>query len=178
VKKDLIKKTYGVIALALLVLLLANGGFAAVCASQTPASTVSVTGTLSGVCANFAWTRSNAATYASMDFNNYIVTVTSNLGSDLSTGDFNTNSTSYKACPIDSGETVTINVMSYDGNKLGHYCSNDANTSVRIGTTTGSVQYLVYQIFTGIGGIILLLILSIIAIMILAKFNIGKAIKM
>ena len=174
----MIKKTYGVIALVLLVLLLANGGFAAVCAKQTPASTVSVTGTLSGVCANFAWTKSNAATYASMDFNNYIVTVTSNLGSDLSTGDFNTRSASYSACPIDSGETVTINVMSYDGNKLGHYCSNDANTSVRIGTTTGSVQFLVYQIFTGIGGIILLLIMAIIAIMILAKFNIGKAIKM
>ena len=174
----MIKKTYGVIALALLVLLLASSGYARVCSNHTPATTMSVTGTLSGVCANFAWARSNVATYVAADFNNYIVTVTSSLGSSLSTGDFNTNSTSYRACPIDSGETITIDVMSYDGNKLGMFCSNDANTSVRIGTTTGSVQFLVYQIFTGIGGIILLLIMAIIAIMILAKFNIGKAIKM
>ena len=174
----MIKKTYGVIALFLFVLLLSSSGLAQVCANEKDGSTVTVTGTLSGLCANFDWTKSNDAVYVAADFNNYVVTVTSSLGSDLSTGDFNTRTASYSACPIDSGETVTINVMAYDSNKDGSHCSNDANTSVRIGTTTGSVQYLVYQIFVGIGGIIALLIMAVIAIMILSKFNIGKAIKM
>ena len=172
----MIKKTYGVIALVLLVVLMAGGGFAQVCANPKLDSTVTVTGTISGICANFDWTKSNDAVYVAADFNNYVVTVTSSLGSDLSTGDFNTRTASYNACPMDSGETVTINVIGYDGNADGHFCSNDANTSVKIGTTTGSVQYLVYQIFTGLAGIIVLLILAIIAVMILAKFNIGKVI--
>lgn len=123
-------------------------------------------------CALFSWTRTDDALYTSADFNNYMVYYDSDTNPVI-TGDFNTDSTSYRVCPIEPGERVTLTVSSYDGNAEGMRCTIDANASFGLASTTGAVEYLIYAIFTAIGGLVLLIILAVLAMMILGKFKLG-----
>lgn len=65
----------------------------------------------------------------------------------------------YTVCPIEPGERITLTVSSYDGNKLGMFCSVDSNASFGFAGTEDSAKFIVYEFFYGMGSVVVLLIM-------------------
>lgn len=157
---------------ASLLIAFAVSTYAQACDNENPGvGTVTVTAEHSRACAVFEWSISRPATHAAIDFNNYVVTV---AGGSVGTGDYNTDSTEYKACTVEGGETITINVMAYDGNKLGYFCSNDANTSIRIGESMDAARLFVYNIFIAMAAVVSVIIIAAVALVIFGKKGVLK----
>lgn len=134
------------------------------------ASHAAVTGlqvSMKSLCAVVKWNSVSDA-----DYNHVVVRISSN-SSSISSGDYNTSGTEFVACTLGNGEWIEATVFRIDGNADG-YCLNtvpDANMNLRTGSPIQGGQYLVYSIFAGIGGVIILVILAALLVFLIAKFK-------
>lgn len=160
------------IILATFVLLLAANVIAATCANNDDPGIGKVSITKaehSKACVQFKWSYTATTLHASMDRNGYTVNVS---GGRVGTGDYNTNATEYWACTVDGGEKINITVIGYDGNKEGHFCTNDANASVTIGESADAAKLLIYNLMLALAAIIVIVILLVVAVLVFKQTGI------
>lgn len=148
-------------------LLLASSGYA----MRGSIATVSnLTCSWKSTCAVFEWTGVSGA-----DFNNFRIQTTSN-NRDFSGLDVNTTGDDYVLCTLAAGEWVEATVVRYDGNASDIFmnAAPDANCLVKPGSPLQAGRYLLFNVFYGVGSIILLVIIAAVLIFLLAKFGFGK----
>ena len=142
------------------------------------ASVTGLRGTYVNTCANFSWTANTQTSDQNSAFSNqhYIVRATSNQP-DL-VEDLNTTATRYTACTMSPGDWVKVVVYRVDGNASGIFLnlSPDANATVNPGTVAQAGTYLVYNMIVAIGGLVALIVLTLVMVVVLTKigFNFGS----
>lgn len=126
-------------------------------------------GTWTDACAVFTWDAASSA-----DFNNYVVSTTSNNAS-FNGVDTNTKANSIVFCTLQDSEWVKAIVYRIDGNVDGFFMNDypDVNATINPGTMVQAGQYLVYQVMIAIAAIVSLVIIVLVTIVILAKLGIN-----
>ena len=132
---------------------------------------VIVTSTYSSAAIHFTWTHDHNLG-ATSDFNDMIYWTTSS-NPDLVLSDVNTmansGEVSLRAAP---GETVTMHIRAVDGNADGYFCSNDVTRTFTTGSNIQAASYMFYYLLYGLGSLVMLIIVAILGILILKKFDI------
>jgi len=133
------------------------------------ASVTNLTGEWKDACAVFEWDA-----VSDDDFNNFVVTTTSN--NDAFNGlDVNLTAGAYTLCTLQDSQWVKAIVYRVDGNADG-YCLNiepDANVTVNPGTMTQAGRYLAFNVMVAFAGLIGLIIIVVVMIVVLKRMGIS-----